>query len=431
MWTVKTVQEIPTSPKMMGIYQITNAINGKRYIGKSKDIRSRWLGHIRDNRKGKAVNKYFQRSWETHGEDSFTFQILEIVSDLKMLGEREGKWILQESPEYNIMPADADWSNAEEVYRRISESHKGVPKNFSEEVNRERKRKLSEAHKGKKMKFSNPKERAEKIAASKRGKNFSDEHKAKLRATGIWDAEHFKKIRFDNKGVPHSLEARNKISKSLLGNKRTLGHKTSEETKRKLSLALKGRKRNPYTDEHKRKISLSKLKKRLLKHCWNDVVKWINMENNMNKKSVYLASGWFSPDQDKQLTKLEEVFDKRADWIDLFSPRRAFVCPPDASQDVQDKTFKGNIDHIRGADFVLVNTSFKDVGTIWEAGASYAFDKLIVYFCEGLPKGARFNLMLAKSGVKVCTSFEQLEDYLERSKAAGELLYEPYDKEIE
>jgi hypothetical protein len=39
--------------------------------------------------------------------------------------------------------------------------------------------------------------------------------------------------------------------------------------------------------------------------------------------------------------------------------------------------------------------------------------------------------MLAKSGVKVCTSFEQLEDYLERSKAAGEMLYEPYDKEIE
>jgi group I intron endonuclease len=57
----------------MGIYQITNTVNGKRYIGKSKDIRSRWLGHIRDNRKGSAVNKYFQRAWDMHGEDSFTF----------------------------------------------------------------------------------------------------------------------------------------------------------------------------------------------------------------------------------------------------------------------------------------------------------------------------------------------------------------------
>ena len=27
------------------------------------------------------------------------------------------------------------------------------------------------------------------------------------------------------------------------------------------------------------------------------------------KRAVYLASGWFSPDQDRQLTKLEEVFD--------------------------------------------------------------------------------------------------------------------------
>lgn len=149
------------------------------------------------------------------------------------------------------------------------------------------------------------------------------------------------------------------------------------------------------------------------------------------KQKVYLASGWFSPDQDRQLTKLEKVFDDRADWIELASPRRIFVCPPDASLEVQDNVFKGNIHHIQTCDFTLVNTTYRDIGTIWEAGAAYALNRKIVYFCENLPVGAKFNLMLSRSGIKVCTSFEQLEDYLTRCYEAGEMLCEPYDKEIE
>jgi hypothetical protein len=64
-----------------------------------------------------------------------------------------------------------------------------------------------------------------------------------------------------------------------------------------------------------------------------------------------------------------------------------------------------------------------------ECGYATALKKPIVYFCQGLT--GTFNLMLSRSGIKVCTTFEQLEDYLDRCKAAGEMLYEPYDKEIE
>ena len=80
---------------------------------------------------------------------------------------------------------------------------------------------------------------------------------------------------------------------------------------------------------------------------------------------------------------------------------------------------------------MLVNTRDKDIGTIWEAGYAFAFDKPIVYFCAGLPEGAKFNLMLARSGIKVCTSFEQLEDYLDRVTEAGSFINEPYDAAIE
>ena len=87
--------------------------------------------------------------------------------------------------------------------------------------------------------------------------------------------------------------------------------------------------------------------------------------------------------------------------------------------------------HISECDFTLVNTTYRDIGTIWEAGAAFALNRKIIYFCENLPAGAKFNLMLSRSGIKVCTTFDQLEDYLNRCYEAGEMLYEPYDKDIE
>ena len=151
----------------------------------------------------------------------------------------------------------------------------------------------------------------------------------------------------------------------------------------------------------------------------------------MKKQKVYLASGWFNPTQDAELTQLEAIFDDREPWIELASPRRIFICPPDAPKEVQDGVFTGNLHHIETADFLLVNTRDKDIGTIWEAGYAYAHKKPIVYFCNGLPSGAKFNLMLARSGIKVCTSFDQLEDYLSRCFIAGEMLVETYSDNIE
>ena len=148
-------------------------------------------------------------------------------------------------------------------------------------------------------------------------------------------------------------------------------------------------------------------------------------------KKIYLASGWFNPTQDAELTQLEKIFDDRAEHFELASPRRIFVCPPNAPKEVQDETFEGNLHHIKTADFLLVNTRDKDIGTIWEAGYAFAFDRPIVYFCAGLPEGAKFNLMLARSGIKVCTSFEQLEEYLDRTISTGELPVEPYSDAIE
>jgi nucleoside 2-deoxyribosyltransferase len=157
------------------------------------------------------------------------------------------------------------------------------------------------------------------------------------------------------------------------------------------------------------------------------------MNNSSKRLSCYTAAGWFNPTQAEDLSKIESIIDSRASWIDIKSPRRIFVCPPNAPDDVQEATFQGNLEHIRNADFIVASTVGPkvDVGTVWECGYAFAVKTPIVYICVNLPSSARFNLMLAKSSIKVCLSYEQLEDYLDRCKTAGKMLVEPYDKEIE
>ena len=119
--------------------------------------------------------------------------------------------------------------------------------------------------------------------------------------------------------------------------------------------------------------------------------------------------------------------------LKFFRQETFFVCPPTADLKTQKSTYEGNLLHLHKCDFMICNTHGKDMGSIFEAGYFKALEKPIVYFCAGLPEGASFNLMLAQSGAKVCTSPEELNDYLSRCKSEnnGNLLYEPYFGVIE
>ena len=71
---------------MIGIYKITNKINGKSYIGYSNNIERRFKEHCYKNEQtiDKAIRKY--------GADSFAFEVLEECS-LSELQEKEKYWI--------------------------------------------------------------------------------------------------------------------------------------------------------------------------------------------------------------------------------------------------------------------------------------------------------------------------------------------------
>lgn len=62
--------------KLSGIYVITNAVNGKQYIGRSVDIRARWHMHKSDLRKGKRAYFPLYRAMAKYGFDAFIFEVI-------------------------------------------------------------------------------------------------------------------------------------------------------------------------------------------------------------------------------------------------------------------------------------------------------------------------------------------------------------------
>jgi group I intron endonuclease len=82
--------------KVSGIYKIINKINGKYYVGSSKNINygyhSRWNRHKRDLNKKIHRNDHLQRSWDKYGEDNFDWVLVEKIPEEKLV-ETEQKYL--------------------------------------------------------------------------------------------------------------------------------------------------------------------------------------------------------------------------------------------------------------------------------------------------------------------------------------------------
>lgn len=100
--------------KICGIYCILNKESGKRYIGQSVDIYTRWKKHQYDLNNNKHCNKYLQYAWNVDQEKSFNFYIVEECNPNE-LNEKEIYWmdyynVLNKSYGYNLAEGGGNYN---------------------------------------------------------------------------------------------------------------------------------------------------------------------------------------------------------------------------------------------------------------------------------------------------------------------------------
>jgi group I intron endonuclease len=195
-----------------GIYGIRNVINNKIYIGSSKNIAYRWTDHKRCLNTNCHPNRHLQYAWNKYGANNFEHFVVEICS-IDVLMIRENVWIqyydsMNKNKGYNAIDAQG-YVRTEETLKNMSEAQQKYALEHPEVV-------------------------------EKRIKHLADINKNRIYKTGYMLPEKHCK----------------NLSLSKIGNKNHLGILNSEECRRKISMANKGRVQSPEEKQKRREIKL-------------------------------------------------------------------------------------------------------------------------------------------------------------------------------
>jgi len=85
-------------PEEQGIYQISNLLSGRIYLGRAVNIRRRIMNHINDLTNDIHHNEFLQRDFNYYGRKYFEFKILDINNLSKEdLRKKEKYWLKKQS----------------------------------------------------------------------------------------------------------------------------------------------------------------------------------------------------------------------------------------------------------------------------------------------------------------------------------------------
>jgi len=158
----------------IGVYRISNAINGKMYIGSTTvAFERRWQQHRNLLLEGKHGSRHLQAAWLKYGAEQFAFQILEELQDPYQVLVREQAWIDQYWSSgllYNSSPTAGSTRGfrfSQEARERIGQANRSFYRTEEgREIQRERARKFfstpegRQAHsEGQRRRFASPEAR--------------------------------------------------------------------------------------------------------------------------------------------------------------------------------------------------------------------------------------------------------------------------------
>lgn len=122
----KTYYNISNIKGLYGIYSIHNIKTNKRYIGSTKDLRTRFLTHYNCLIKNKHSSYKLQEDFNKYNINDFEFEILEILDDdinNNLLHLTEQKYIdIADSYNngYNVTPIAGFYGSATDYYKLIN-----------------------------------------------------------------------------------------------------------------------------------------------------------------------------------------------------------------------------------------------------------------------------------------------------------------------
>jgi group I intron endonuclease len=218
------------------IYKIRNVTNGKFYVGSTSNTRERFRNHRKGLRRGVHHCPHLQAAWNKYGEDCFKFEIVQDVDAAEKLWDAEAVWLNENFGKpwcYN-----AGRSPEAPMRGRFGKDHPSFGKKLSDEVKQN-------------IRESTLKQWQD--ADPRTGKKHSEESKAKI-STKVQAAIAEGR---GGKFVP-SEETRRKMSEALKGNQCAKGYKRTPEEIEKIRERTKGNQNwlgKKHSEESKLKMS--------------------------------------------------------------------------------------------------------------------------------------------------------------------------------